>query len=166
MEPLHQAGQALGDELARDFTDVAQIVRFTVRLLFALMLGGALGWNREQRGKAAGLRTHMLVAAGAAVAVLAADLSRMQGDAVSRVIQGVLTGVGFIGGGVILKISEQQQIRGITTASGIWLTAAIGVAAGAGHLGLAVVSTALALIVLAVLGRVEQWLVPSSDDKA
>jgi putative Mg2+ transporter-C (MgtC) family protein len=166
MDTLQQAGAALGDELARDFTDVAQIVRFTVRLLFALALGGVLGWNREQMGKAAGLRTHMLVAAGAAVAVLAGELSDMQGDAISRVIQGVLTGVGFIGGGVILKISAQQQIRGITTASGIWLTAAIGVAAGAGHLGLAVVSTAFALVVLAVLGKVEQRLVPASDDKA
>jgi putative Mg2+ transporter-C (MgtC) family protein len=166
METLHQAGAALADELARDFTDVAQIVRFTLRLLFALVLGGVLGWNREQMGKAAGLRTHMLVAAGAAVAVLAGDLAGMQGDALSRIIQGVLTGVGFIGGGVILKISEQQQIRGITTASGIWLTAAIGIAAGAGHLGLAVVSTVFALVVLGVLARVEQRLIPASGDKA
>ena len=166
MNAFQQMGAALGDELGRDFTDVAQIVRFTVRLVFALVLGGILGWDREQHGKAAGLRTHMLVALGAAVAVIAGDLSTMTGDALSRIIQGVLTGVGFIGGGVILKISEQQQIRGITTAAGIWLTAAIGVAAGAGHLGLAVVSTGFALLVLAVLGRVEPRWIPHSDDKA
>jgi putative Mg2+ transporter-C (MgtC) family protein len=74
----------------------------------------------------------------------------------SRVIQGILTGIGFIGGGVILKMSEQHQIVGITTAATIWLTATIGIATGTGRLGLAVVGTVLAYIILTFLGWLER----------
>ena len=74
----------------------------------------------------------------------------------SRVIQGVLTGIGFIGGGVILKMSEQHQIVGITTAATVWLTATIGVAAGTGRLGLAVVGSILALVILTFFGWLER----------
>jgi putative Mg2+ transporter-C (MgtC) family protein len=77
---------------------------------------------------------------------------------VSRIIQGTLTGIGFIGGGVILKMSEQHQIVGITTAASIWLTATIGIATGTGRLGLAVVGTVLAYIVLTVFGWFEREL--------
>jgi putative Mg2+ transporter-C (MgtC) family protein len=74
----------------------------------------------------------------------------------SRVIQGIVTGIGFIGGGVILKMSEQHQIVGITTAATIWLTASIGIATGTGHLGLAVVGTLLAYIILTFFGWLER----------
>jgi putative Mg2+ transporter-C (MgtC) family protein len=80
----------------------------------------------------------------------------------SRVIQGTLTGVGFIGGGVILKMSEQHQIVGITTAASIWLTATIGIVAGTGRLGLAVAGTILAYIILSVFFWIERWMVDKS----
>ena len=79
----------------------------------------------------------------------------------SRVIQGIVTGIGFIGGGVILKMSEQHQIVGITTAASIWLTATVGIATGTGRLGLAVGGTILAFIILTVVGRLEGWMIPS-----
>jgi len=85
-------------------------------------------------------------------------LSRMAGD-ISRIIQGVLTGIGFIGGGVILKMSEQHQIVGITTAASIWLTATIGIARGTGRLGLAVVGTILAFIILTIFGWLEREMI-------
>ena len=79
----------------------------------------------------------------------------MSSDGLSRVIQGIVTGIGFIGAGSILKLSEERDIQGLTTAAGVWMTSAIGVAVGLGALGLAVMSTILALIVLAFIGRME-----------
>ena len=95
----------------------------------------------------------MLVALGAAIVVLLPQLIGMSSADSSRVIQGTLTGIGFIGGGVILKMSEQHQIVGITTAAGIWLTATIGIAAGTGRLGLAAVGTVLAFAILTFFVR-------------
>ena len=128
----------------------------TVRLLVAIVLGGVLGLQRAHVSKAAGMRTHMLVAFGAAAVVLVPRLTGMSSADSSRVIQGILTGLGFIGGGVILKMSEQHQIVGITTAATIWLTAAIGIATGTGRLGLAVVGTTSAYIILTVFGWLER----------
>jgi putative Mg2+ transporter-C (MgtC) family protein len=71
------------------------------------------------------------------------------------VVQGIVTGIGFIGAGSILKLSEQREIRGLTTAAGLWVTAAIGVAVGLGSLGLALIGTALTLLVLGVVGAIE-----------
>ena len=129
--------------------------RIAVRLLVAIALGGILGFQRAHVGKAAGMRTHMLVTLGAAIVVLVPQLTGMSSDGLSRVIQGTLTGIGFIGGGVILKMSEQHQIVGITTAASVWLTATLGIVTGMGRLGLAVVGALLAFIVLAVFGRFE-----------
>jgi putative Mg2+ transporter-C (MgtC) family protein len=151
---------AIGAELASDFSSAEQVVRVILRTLAALLLGGMVGWQREHMGKAAGLRTHMLVSLGAAVAMLVGQLGDMPLADQSRIIQGILTGIGFIGGGAILKLSEQAEIKGLTTAASIWLTAAVGIAAGAGRLGLAVFSTLMALLVLSVLGRWERRLVP------
>jgi putative Mg2+ transporter-C (MgtC) family protein len=151
-------GAALWQELASGFPDNIETARIAVRLLVAIALGGVLGLQRAHVGKPAGMRTHMLVTLGAAIVVLVPHLNGMCSADVSRIIEGTLTGIGFIGGGVILKMSEQHQIVGITTAASIWLTATIGIATGTGHLGLAVVGTVLAYIVLTVFGWFEREL--------
>jgi putative Mg2+ transporter-C (MgtC) family protein len=102
----------------------------TVRLIIALLLGAVVGAQRERWGKPAGLRTHMLVSLGAAVFVIGSLEFSMDSEGVSRVIQGLVTGIGFIGAGAILKLQEQREVEGLTTAAGIWLTAAVGVAVG------------------------------------
>jgi putative Mg2+ transporter-C (MgtC) family protein len=79
-------------------------------------------------------------------------------DGLSRVIQGIVTGIGFIGGGAILKLQEQRVVEGLTTAAGIWMTAAIGIAVGLGRLGLALMGMILTWLTLAIIGRMEGWL--------
>jgi putative Mg2+ transporter-C (MgtC) family protein len=117
----------------------------------AAALGGALGYERERTGKSAGLRTHALVAMGAALFVMAPQLMGATTDGLTRVLQGLLAGVGFLGAGVIWRDAASGGPRGLTTAAGIWLTAGIGMAAGLGRMGLAVLTAVLALIVLAAL---------------
>ncbi|SDU02410.1 MgtC/SapB family protein [Halopseudomonas salegens] len=131
-----------------DLSDVEQATRVTLRLVLAAFLGGVLGYERESLGKAAGVRTHMLVCLGAALFVLAPDQAGAMDDAMSRVIQGVVAGVGFLCAGTILKADNLTEVRGLTTAAGIWLTAAIGVAVGLGHEATAVLATLLALFIL------------------
>lgn len=152
-------GGALWQELVDDFPGNVEIARLTVRLLFAVILGGVLGFQRAEAGKAAGMRTYMLVTLGAALAVLLPQLAGMSSADLSRIIQGIVTGIGFIGGGVILKMSEEHKIVGVTTAASIWLTATIGVAAGTGRLSLAVVGTILGFVILMILGPLERWLI-------
>src|SRR5690606_38895347 len=114
-------------------------------------------------GKPAGLRTHMLVCLGTALFVLASAESGMQQDAMSRVIQGLITGIGFLGAGAIIKLEHTREIKGLTTAAGIWMTAAIGVAVGLGHLGLAALGVLFAWVVLSLLVGVEARLDSSGD---
>ena len=143
--------QQIGSTVASEFSDVpdlAQATRIAVRLGVAALLGGLLGWEREHAGKAAGVRTHMLVAMGAALFVLVAQQAGISPADNSRVLQGIIAGVGFLGAGTILKGDAESQVKGLTTAAGIWLTAAIGVAAGLGREMTAVLSTVLALAVL------------------
>jgi putative Mg2+ transporter-C (MgtC) family protein len=115
-----------------DISDATQVTRVCVRLLVAVALGGLLGYEREKRGTSAGLRTHMLVALGSAIFVLVPLEAGITPADLSRVLQGVITGVGFLGAGAIIKLSQEQEIKGLTTAASVWLTAAIGVAAGMG----------------------------------
>jgi putative Mg2+ transporter-C (MgtC) family protein len=136
-----------------DAPDAEQVTRILTRLLLAALLGGVLGYEREQKGKAAGIRTHMLVAMGAALFVLVPDLDGMAIADMSRVIQGIVTGIGFLGAGAIIKHHTEEDTQGLTTAAGIWMTAAIGVACGLGRETTAVLSALLALAVLAVLPR-------------
>ncbi|MDO9467163.1 MAG: MgtC/SapB family protein [Thiobacillus sp.] len=146
---------ALLTELNAGFPDADQMARLLVRLSVAMVLGAIIGFQREQYGKPAGLRTHILVAMGCALFVIAAVESSMSSEGVSRVIQGLTAGIGFIGAGAILKLSQHREIQGLTTAASIWATAAVGVAVGLGLLGLAVLSVILIWFVLAVLGYVE-----------
>jgi putative Mg2+ transporter-C (MgtC) family protein len=121
-----------------------------IRVITASLLGALVGFQRERVGKPAGLRTHILVSLGTAVVVLACSASGMNMDGESRVIQGIVTGIGFIGAGSILKVSEERDIRGLTTAAGLWLTAAIGVSCGLGTIGIAMIASVLAMIILAL----------------
>ena len=149
--------QAVWEAVASDFADLdaPQAARVGVRLLFAALLGGAIGFERESRGKPAGMRTHMLVAIGAALFVIVVQLPDGSPADVSRVIQGLVAGVGFLGAGTILNGRREEDIKGLTTAASIWLTAAIGVAAGLGRESTAILATLLALVVLAAM----PWLV-------
>src|SRR4051812_32382330 len=126
--------QQIGDALREDFSDLpdaGHVTRIVVRLAVAAALGGALGYERARAGKPAGLRTHMLVALGAALFVLVPQQAGVAAADMTRVLQGLATGIGFLGAGAILKRGE--GVEGLTTAAGIWLTAAIGIAAGLGR---------------------------------
>ena len=122
-----------------------------MRILVAGILGGILGLERELMNKSAGVRTHMLVAIGAALFVLVPHQSGAKFDDLSRVIQGVVSGIGFLGAGAIISGSALGQPRGLTTAASIWLAAAIGVASGIGREALATIVTIIALVVLQIV---------------
>lgn len=134
-----------------DLRDVEDATRIVLRLALAALLGGLLGIEREARGKAAGVRTHMLVSMGAALFVLASQQAGIVPADMSRVLQGVIAGVGFLGAGTILKGDVEGRVKGLTTAAGIWMTAAIGVAAGLGNESTAILSTLLTLAIMASL---------------
>lgn len=144
--------QTLQSEFS-DLPDAAQTTRILVRLLMAALLGGVLGYERERHGKAAGVRTHMLVAMGAALFVLVPQQGGMAVADMSRVIQGIVTGVGFLGAGAIIKRYSEEDVQGLTTAAGVWMTAAIGIACGLGREATAVLSTLLALVVLGLVPK-------------
>ena len=140
------------EELTSGLPNARQLVHVIIRLMAATLLGAAVGIQRELAGKPAGVRTHILVTLGTAVFVLACSGVGMSSDGLSRVIQGIVTGIGFIGAGSILKLNEERDIQGLTTAAGVWMTAAIGVAVGLGSLGVALLSTLFTLIILALAG--------------
>jgi putative Mg2+ transporter-C (MgtC) family protein len=148
---MGDAWQRIGRVIASEFSDIGdleQATRLVVRLVLAGLLGGLLGLEREWHQKPAGLRTHMLVAMGAALFVLVSQHSGVSPNDMSRVVQGLVAGVGFLGAGTILKSEGDTRIQGLTTAAGIWLTAAIGMAVGLGREATAMISTGLALLVL------------------
>lgn len=134
-----------------DLGDASEVTQMTVRLLVAALVGAMLGYEREASGASAGLRTHMLVAMGSALFVVIPLQAGMPMADLSRVLQGVTAGVGFLGAGAILKLESENQVKGLTTAAGVWLTAAIGVAAGMGREGTAIVSALFALVILGVI---------------
>lgn len=148
-----------------DIPDVGEATRIVLRLGMAVVLGGLLGYERERSGKDAGLRTHMLVALGAAIFVLVPLQGGMEVGDLSRVLQGVIAGIGFLGAGAIIKLSDEREIRGLTTSASIWMTAAIGVTAGMGREATALVSTVMALFVLAVLRRVEAHITSAGEKR-
>jgi putative Mg2+ transporter-C (MgtC) family protein len=135
-----------------DLGDAEQVTQLLIRLVVAAVLGGLLGLERERHGKPAGIRTHMLVAAGSALFVLVPVQMGMDDEGLSRVMQGLLSGVGFICAGAILKLEREEQVQGLTSAAGVWMTSAIGVAAGLGREMTAFVSTLLVLGILMLEG--------------
>lgn len=129
-------------------------------LVTATILGGLVGLEREMSGQWAGFRTHILVALGAATFVLVGvSISGEQSEGLSRVIQGVAAGIGFLGAGSILKLTSAEKIKGLTTAGSIWVAAAVGVAAGTKMYALATTGTIFLLFVLKALSLVEKRFV-------
>jgi len=121
----------------------------TLRFLLAIALGAGIGYQRERAGKAAGMRTLILVSAGAALFTLVSVYGfGDEGVDISRVAAGVVVGVGFIGAGVILRGQREEEVAGLTTAATIWVTAGVGVAAGA---GLYLPSVIAAAVILGIL---------------
>lgn len=150
--------QEVWHTLLQEFSDVADasdVTRIVLRLSMAVLLGGIIGYERESKGKAAGLRTHMVVALGAALFVLVPLQLGMDTRDMSRIYQGVIAGIGFLGAGAIIKLSESQRVQGLTTAASIWLVAAIGLAAGSGLEMTAILATLIALPILALLSGLE-----------
>ena len=132
-----------------------------LRLFVATLIGTVLGLNREIHGKPAGMRTHALVALGAAlITVISLELTTrgdlIDGSAVLRTIQGIMAGIGFLGGGVILRDDSHQSVHGLTTAASVWVVASLGIACGAGQWLTALMALFLTLVVLIVLGRIEK----------
>ena len=147
--------ELLWQELTAGLPGAEESWRIFIRLVAAMGLGAVVGFQRERAGKPAGLRTHMLVAMGTALFVMVCSSANMDLDGLSRVIQGIATGIGFIGTGAILKQSDKLEVHGLTTAAGIWMTAAVGVGVGLGRIGIAIVGVILTWAVLSLLGYVE-----------
>jgi putative Mg2+ transporter-C (MgtC) family protein len=142
------------------FDSIADIL---LRFLTATAIGGLIGLNRELKHKPAGLRTHALVALGAAVATSlvvwsAEGATSLRFDAMSRVIQGIITGIGFLGAGVILRTENGKNVHGLTTAASIWLAACLGSACGAGAWVIAACAFVLVMLILVVGGPIESWV--------
>jgi putative Mg2+ transporter-C (MgtC) family protein len=119
-----------------------------LRLLLATVLGGIIGFQRERVNKPAGLRTHMLICLGSALFTVVSVLGFTGNVDPARIAAGVVTGIGFIGAGVIFRGMRGDKVMGITTAASIWVTAAVGIAAGA---GLYIIASAVAIVTLLVL---------------
>jgi putative Mg2+ transporter-C (MgtC) family protein len=141
------------EELTAGLPDGRQLTHVLIRLAAATLLGAVVGYERERARKPAGLRTHMLVTLGTTVFVLASSRAGMSPDGVSRTVQGIITGIGFIGAGSILKVGEKGDVHGLTTAASVWMTSAIGVAVGMGSLGVALLSTCFTLVILSFSKR-------------
>jgi putative Mg2+ transporter-C (MgtC) family protein len=156
---MTSAWEAISQTVVEEFSDlgsIEQVTQLVVRLALATFLGGLLGLQRERQGKAAGVRTHMLVAAASALIVVVSLQSGMNDDGLSRVLQGLLAGVGFVCAGAILKLEREEQVHGLTTAAGVWMTATIGIAAGLGREMSALVSTLLVLGILSLEGPIRR----------
>jgi putative Mg2+ transporter-C (MgtC) family protein len=151
-----------------------EIVQLAIRLLSAALMGAVIGYEREFRGKGAGVRTHMLVCMGACLFMLISkygfgDSARF--DA-ARVAAGVVSGIGFLGGGLIIK-TKSNVITGLTTAAGLWVTGAIGLGAGSGMVIMAAIGTFLVLLCMEILNawrfklgdRVVTVVLSSKDSK-
>jgi putative Mg2+ transporter-C (MgtC) family protein len=135
------------------------------RLLLAALAGAAIGWNRQMRGKPAGLRTYMLVSVGAGLfALIAMLVVPSDGSALGRALQGVATGIGFLGAGEIIHQIRRKAgsplVYGLTSAAAIWMTAAIGMAAACGLWVITVFGVVLALVILSGAERIEERFPP------
>jgi putative Mg2+ transporter-C (MgtC) family protein len=155
--------ETLNTQYFFEIDDSAHVGRVLFRLVIALVLGAMLGVERERLGKAAGVRTHMLVALGSALLVLGPVEAGMKLDHLSRVIQGIAAGIGFLGAGAILKMPEERRISGLTTAATVWVTAAVGIAIGMGLVWPSVLAVVLATGSLYLVRRLETRL--ESDKK-
>lgn len=143
-------------ELTSSIPDLADLVRIFGRLTVALIIGAAVGLQRSITHKPAGVRTHMLVALGTALLLVTASDAGLSNSDLSRIVQGIITGIGFLGGGAILKLTQEHEIHGLTSAAGIWLTAGASAAAGLGQITAALIGLVMGLVVLRVVGHAEK----------
>ena len=127
-----------------------------LRLAAAALAGTALGLNRDLRGKATGVRTLGLVGLGSAMAVL--SIAHLSAPDASRVIQGIVTGIGFLGAGVIIRNDTGKHIHGLTTAACVWLTACIGAACGISEWRVIFLSVPIVFAILVFGGPLERWV--------
>jgi putative Mg2+ transporter-C (MgtC) family protein len=143
--------------------DTVNFQEALLRLGAAALVGAVIGLNREITHKPAGMRTHALVSLGAALITLisveyAVGATPRDDGAVLRAIQGIVTGIGFIGGGVILRSPQEKTVRGLTTAASIWIVAGLGMACGLGAWEAVAITVTLALAVLVIGDRIESWI--------
>jgi putative Mg2+ transporter-C (MgtC) family protein len=154
---------------------MSDYLAITSRLVSAVLIGGIIGVDRSLRGKPSGMKTLGLVALGASLATMASmgfdlDAAARDTDAISRVIQGIITGIGFLGVGVIVHERGFEKVRGLTTAASIWVTAAIGIVCGMGSWKIASIA-ALIVLALFILGRPlecalqRRWMRKSDDER-
>ncbi|NOT48189.1 MAG: MgtC/SapB family protein [Acidobacteria bacterium] len=143
----------LWDELSFGLLDRRQLIQVIVRMISSVLIASIIGFQREAARKSAGLRTHILVSLGSTIFVIGCIGAGMREDAISRVIQGIITGIGFIGAGTIIK--RETNIKGLTTSAGLWATCAIGVIVGLGELGIALIAAVLIFLVLTIVRRIE-----------
>lgn len=149
--------------LSNDFLDLpdgTQAGQIVGRVIVAGLLGAVLGYERERKGKAAGVKTHIIIALAAALFVIVPQQSGFSPGDLSRIVQGVAAGVGFLGAGTILKPKDGSGnlVEGLTSAAGIYFTTAVGVAAGLGRDSTAILATGLALAVLTLTPKVQGWI--------
>lgn len=154
-----------------DLTKGASVTEVAIRLVVAAVIGGIIGWDRERSDKPAGIRTHMLVSLGSASFTLlgfevGAHLSPRTGEGFdpTRVLQGVVGGIGFLGAGAIIQ--NRGHVSGITTAASVWVAGALGAAAGVGAYVLALATAILALAILMSAGKLEQLVRKNPTDAA
>ncbi len=165
MSALADIGRALADEYT--WPDAGVLAVIIVRVLTAAVLGGLVGYERERKGRAAGLKTHILVSIGSALFVLAPAMAEVPMEDITRVMQGIVSGIGFLGAGAIIKMEKDVRVEGLTTAAGIWMTSAIGMAAGMGMEIVALVTTVVALLVVGMIPKImprDETTQPMSDD--
>jgi putative Mg2+ transporter-C (MgtC) family protein len=154
------------DQFGIIMPDLQHVMRVMVRLGSALIVGTAIGLQRELTHKPAGLRTHMLVAVGTALFIVGPTEAGMDTAAISRILQGLATGIGFLGAGAILKLATEREIHGLTTAAGVWMTAAASAIAALGQIVVAFIGTALGLLVLGAFRKIEHEMGHHAKDNA
>lgn len=148
-------------DFVRDFTQLSMIIRLSV----AVICGGIIGIEREIKHRSAGFRTHILICMGAAITTLTSQylyISASYYTDVARLGAQVIAGIGFIGAGAII-VTKQHTIRGLTTAAGLWCSAILGLACGAGFIEVAILGTLIIILAELVLIRLENMLVSNSS---
>lgn len=147
------------------------LLDITVRLTAAMFAGVLIGLNRDLLGKPAGVRTLGLVGLGAALATMAASgfttMYVTNIDAISRAVQGIITGIGFLGAGVIIKEENGNRIRGLTTAASIWVVACFGMICGIGAWAVGGIGMVLAILLLLFgksIERLARWILPEREE--
>jgi putative Mg2+ transporter-C (MgtC) family protein len=146
----------LWEELTAGLASYDDLVRVLIRLFAAVLLGGAVALQRVRATKPSGLRTHILVCLGTTLVLMSASFARISLDGASRIIEGIVIGIGFVGAGSILKSSEEHLVHGLTASVRLWSTAAVGIAIGLGQLGMAVIAAMLIIVVLWVISAIEE----------